>query len=1164
MKPIRLKIKGLNSFIESQCIDFGKLTQRGLFGIFGPTGSGKSTILDGMTLALYGETSRKSSNYININCNTLSVSFEFQISGRNIKRYRVEREFKRDNKTGSPRSKLAKIVDVTDDVEKILEEGARNVTEKCEDIIGLRLEDFTRTVVLPQGKFSEFLRLEGKDRRNMLERLFNLQEYGYELSEKLSKKIGREKDKANLIEGELKGYENINEKVLEEKKKTLCELNKNYDKCQSELADSQNEFNDGKELWNLQEELKHQVIEQEKLKKNEVYINEIQKKVLLGESAAKVKPYVDEYENTLSKIKNIEKELLILNDTMKYIKNNKNEIESKLENAKNKRNNELPNLKIKEQRVVEAIEEKSVLNILLHDKEKLEKNIAILKQDLQTNSKTIEKSEVDISRINSQIKYSENKMQVLKIPEEYKKKINEGIMILNNLESIGEQKKNAVRDMESLKSSIETEEKKSEILAKKNKEKSNLLEDNNKLLNNLIENCPGDQNSLLALQKNLTDARDKWSKYYEYEDDLRSSNTLIEKLKVELEEEKNEKGNLENEIEEIDKKVKKIEAENLAHTLRESLVEGEPCPVCGSVHHVVENVIILDSSNLKELKLDLDAKIQKSNTLSNEIVKIDTNIKVQKENTADRQKKMKELGENFKAFPLKDIESKFNNLKEAVDEFNNKKIALENKIKILNQDKNIIEIEYSKSVTRKVENSSQLQKLQESFQKIDQKCAKINNEYELLKQELGICNFKEKNEEILKKEKSRTLLENVIKNLRKDLEIEQRKKESLNEKLMTLQTQLSKNSATFVEKNKSIMEKENSIKDKACGRKDLENLKREISGNIKKIEYEYEEVEKNSKRIEKQYNECCSSIIAVQKNLVNLNERCTDDLKNLRKALSEEKVENIVEAKNNYMSKDKIEELKLKIEQYRNAIIKIIGTIENLNTKIGDRSLSEDRWIEIQNTRDKNTETLEKLKKDKIELEREVKDIDEKIGQLTKLLNKKQKLEHELSLLDDLDKLFKGKKFVEFVAQNQLKYISIEADKRLKEITCGNYGLEVDKDGRFIIRDYKNGGAQRDASTLSGGETFVTSLALALALSSQIQLKGSAPLELFFLDEGFGTLDDNLLEVVMDSLEKIHNDRLSIGIISHLESIKDRMPVKLIVAPAEAGMGGSKVKIEIN
>ncbi len=52
--------------------------------------------------------------------------------------------------------------------------------------------------------------------------------------------------------------------------------------------------------------------------------------------------------------------------------------------------------------------------------------------------------------------------------------------------------------------------------------------------------------------------------------------------------------------------------------------------------------------------------------------------------------------------------------------------------------------------------------------------------------------------------------------------------------------------------------------------------------------------------------------------------------------------------------------------------------------------------------------------------------------------------------------------------RNQLKYISIEASKKLKDITNGVYGLEVDENGKFIIRDYKNGGAERDASTLSG------------------------------------------------------------------------------------------------
>ena len=71
--------------------------------------------------------------------------------------------------------------------------------------------------------------------------------------------------------------------------------------------------------------------------------------------------------------------------------------------------------------------------------------------------------------------------------------------------------------------------------------------------------------------------------------------------------------------------------------------------------------------------------------------------------------------------------------------------------------------------------------------------------------------------------------------------------------------------------------------------------------------------------------------------------------------------------------------------------------------------------------------------------------------------------------------------------------------------------------------DFKNGGIRRAVNTLSGGEVFLASLSLALALSAQIQLSSHASLELFFLDEGFGTLDDNLLDVVMEALENLHS-----------------------------------------
>lgn len=114
----------------------------------------------------------------------------------------------------------------------------------------------------------------------------------------------------------------------------------------------------------------------------------------------------------------------------------------------------------------------------------------------------------------------------------------------------------------------------------------------------------------------------------------------------------------------------------------------------------------------------------------------------------------------------------------------------------------------------------------------------------------------------------------------------------------------------------------------------------------------------------------------------------------------------------------------------------------------------------------------------------------------------------------------------------------------------------------FVIRDNKNGGVLRAADTLSGGEIFITSLSLALALSSSIQLNGSAPLELFFLDEGFGSLDDELLNIVMDSLERIKTDRRSIGIISHVENLKERVPVKLLIEPSQNTGSGSHIRVQ--
>lgn len=93
-------------------------------------------------------------------------------------------------------------------------------------------------------------------------------------------------------------------------------------------------------------------------------------------------------------------------------------------------------------------------------------------------------------------------------------------------------------------------------------------------------------------------------------------------------------------------------------------------------------------------------------------------------------------------------------------------------------------------------------------------------------------------------------------------------------------------------------------------------------------------------------------------------------------------------------------------------------------------------------------------------------------------------------------------------------------------------------------------------NTLSGGETFLVSLSLALALSQTIcaSLKS---IEFFFLDEGFGTLDGALVDTVMNALEKLKSSHFTIGVISHVEELKHRIDSKITVNKATESHGST-------
>ncbi len=252
MIPIKLTIEGLYSYQQRQEIDFSELTNIGLFGIFGATGSGKSTILEAITFALYGQTERllekgddRNYNMLNLRSNRMYIAFDFYNFEQ--KKYRAIREFKRNPK------KYDSVAIPPNHVTFYLVEGEQITPQEnanAEQILGLSYQNFKRTIIIPQGQFKEFLELKPTDRTKMLKEIFNL--HRFDLSENVAKLNVANKSQLDILDGQLMGFETVSEEEIthlttqfQQEKTTLNQLqteNKTIDENYQRLKSLKSDF----------------------------------------------------------------------------------------------------------------------------------------------------------------------------------------------------------------------------------------------------------------------------------------------------------------------------------------------------------------------------------------------------------------------------------------------------------------------------------------------------------------------------------------------------------------------------------------------------------------------------------------------------------------------------------------------------------------------------------------------------------------------------------------------------------------------------------------------------------------------------------------------------------------------------------------------------------
>ena len=181
MRPIKLSMTAFGPFIATETVDFEVFGERPLFLINGATGAGKTTILDAICFALYGQTTGKEREAVQMRCDyaddntTTTVEFIFELAGQQYRIVRIP-EQTRAKKSGegtTTQKARAELWQVNGESETVLvPEKVTEATQKIEELTGLQVDQFRQVMVLPQGQFRRLLMADSKDREQIFSQLF--------------------------------------------------------------------------------------------------------------------------------------------------------------------------------------------------------------------------------------------------------------------------------------------------------------------------------------------------------------------------------------------------------------------------------------------------------------------------------------------------------------------------------------------------------------------------------------------------------------------------------------------------------------------------------------------------------------------------------------------------------------------------------------------------------------------------------------------------------------------------------------------------------------------------------------------------------------------------------------------------------------------------------
>ena len=568
MKPIRLELKEFGPY-RDEIIEWDRIINEPIFLITGKTGSGKSTLFDAITYALYNKTTG-GKDIASLRTKTASdkdktqVNFDFELSG---KRYRIERTLAY-LKTGNKNLTSGKValIQYNNEGLEVIATKEQEVKEKVEELIGLDDKQFCQIIILPQGKFKEFLLSKSSEKKETLRSLFNTyfyQKFVDQLQEQAKKLDGTNKQKEKElitrfeqfdIDGELtkfeflkdENFEEINEMILSQENEIKTEK-KELDKLEKNLIKSKENFIRLSKLNDKFLNLEDNKLKIDELNKKDDYFNnlkvEMEKLIELQKSNDKITEYVNLLDKQLQ-LSNQEKSLLDEKECYKKDLAANNKLEIKLNSIKGNIESirkETTDLKFFYNNIDELIVAKRDINIFNDKLEELnvkketvkeiEASLNIEKENYFESNEEKNILDGSIGKLKLEILKKEQEVDKLK---EFEKKSSE----LNDKNLNYEASKKNLKELQLTKENIE----KDVLLLKSNKEQEVLnsflvklhVGDDCPLCNQKIEHLP-EVTTLVKVDDNIEKSlQDVTGKLIKLETILQKDEQDIQKLIEEI------------------------------------------------------------------------------------------------------------------------------------------------------------------------------------------------------------------------------------------------------------------------------------------------------------------------------------------------------------------------------------------------------------------------------------------------------------------------------------------------------------------------------------------------------------------------------------------------------------------------------------------------------